>query len=163
MAQNRKSFEIALKKGEIGEKIVVDLLEKKGWIVYTPFTKGKAHYFDILATFNKENAIAVDVKTKARLNKWAAQGIDIRHYEQYLAFMNNHNVPFYLVFVDDKCGDVHLADIKNLKNPIYPNRKIIAWRLSEMKYIMNIGEEKVRELSKYDQRNYEFDPKQHIN
>ena len=156
--QKQKSFEIALKKGELGEKIVVQLLEKKGWIVYTPFTKNKAHYFDILATLNKEKAIAIDVKTKARLNKWKAQGIDLRHYKQYMKFMENHNVPFYLVFVDDKLGDVHLADIKNLCNPIFPNKKIIAWHLSDMKYIMNIGEDKIKELSKYDQRNYKFNP-----
>ena len=156
--QKQKSFDVALKKGEIGENIIINLLEKKGWIVYTPFTKGKAHYFDILATYKKEKAIAIDVKTKARLNKWSAQGIDLRHYNQYKKFIENHKVPFYLVFIDDKLGDVHLADIENLSNPIYPNEKIIAWRLSDMKYIMNIGKDAIKELSKYDQRNYKFNP-----
>lgn len=157
--QKQKSFEVALKKGELGEKIIINLLEKKGWIVYTPYTKDKAHYFDILATYRKERAIAIDVKTKARLNNWAAQGIDVRHYKQYKKFMETHNVPFYLVFIDDKCGDVHLADLDKLSKPIYPNNKIIAWKLTDMKYIMNIGKDAIKKLSKYDQRNYKYNPK----
>lgn len=158
MGLNQKSFEISLKKGEIGEFIVTQLLEDRGWIVYKPFTKGKAHYFDILATYEKEKVIAIDVKTKARLNKWSAQGIDIKHYDQYLRFTSKHKVPFYLVFIDDKSGDVHLADIGKLNNPIYPNEKIIAWRLDEMKHVMKISKEQIAELSKYDQRNYEYNP-----
>lgn len=156
--QKQKSFKKALKKGELGEKIITELLENKGWIVYTPFTKDKAHYFDILATYEKEKVIAIDVKTKARLNKWAAQGINVTHYNQYLHFMNTNKVPFYLIFIDDKCGDVHLADLRNLKEPIYPNKKIIAWRLKDMKYVMNIGKDNISKLSQYDQRNYKYKP-----
>ena len=81
-----KSFEVALKKGEIGEQIIREYLEKKGWIVYFPFTKDKAHAFDILATKNKEKVFALDVKTKARLNNWPAQGINIKSYKEYLSF-----------------------------------------------------------------------------
>jgi Holliday junction resolvase-like predicted endonuclease len=155
---NLTSFEKALKKGEIGEKIISDYLEKKGWIVYRPFTKNKAHYFDILATMNKERVIAIDVKTKARFNKWKAQGIDIKHHNQYLDFMKMAKVPFYLIFVDDKLGDVYLADIGNLKNGFKPAPNIIAWYLDDMKYMFKISEKMIQELSEYDQRNYEFKP-----
>jgi Holliday junction resolvase len=161
LVMNQKSFEIALKKGLIGEKIIMNYLEDKGWIVYTPFTKNKAHYFDILATKNKEKVIAIDVKTKARFNKWAAQGIDVRHYKQYLDFMEMAKVPFYLIFVDDKLGDVHLADISELKNGFNPNKKIIAWMLKDMKFMFRISEDMIKKLSKYDQRNYEFKPNYH--
>ena len=61
-----KNFQTALIKGEIGEQIVTQYLEKKGWIVYFQFTKNKAHAFDMLCTYNKEKVIALDVKTKAR-------------------------------------------------------------------------------------------------
>ena len=105
-----KNFEIALKKGDLGENIVSEFLQKKGWIVYRPFTKDKAHYFDMLCTLNKEKVIAIDVKTKARLNNWNAQGIDIRSYNQYLNFVKQTSINFYLIFVDDKNGEVHLAD-----------------------------------------------------
>lgn len=155
------SFEIALKKGEIGENIVSDYLEKKGWIIYRPFTKDKAHYFDMLCTFNKDKAIAIDVKTKARLNKWAAQGIDLRHYNQYMNFVEKTNVKFYLIFVDDKTGDVHLADIAKLQDPIYPTPYIIAWKLSDMVYLFKITQSDIDRLSNYDQRSYKFNPKSH--
>jgi hypothetical protein len=153
-----KKFEIALKKGDLGENIVSEFLQKKGWIVYRPFTKDKAHYFDMLCTLNKEKVIAIDVKTKARLNNWNAQGIDIRSYNQYLNFVKQTSINFYLIFVDDKNGEVHLADLVKLKNPIYPNQKIIAWPVNEMKYLFSISENDIERLSIYDQRNYEFKP-----
>jgi hypothetical protein len=152
-------FQKALKKGDIGEDIVTEFLEKKGWIIYRPFTKDKAHYFDMLCTLNKEKVIAIDVKTKARLNKWAAQGINIKSYNEYLNFVEMTKVNFYLIFVDDKNGQVYLADLITLKNPIYPNSKIIAWKLDDMKYLFTISDEDIERLSKYDQRNYEFNPK----
>lgn len=155
---NQKSFEISLIKGEIGEMIITLYLEKKGWIVYKPFTKKKAHYFDILATKNKEKVLAIDVKTKARFNKWEAQGIDIKTYNEYLAFIEMAKVPFYLIFIDDKLGDVHLANIAELKNGFYPNKKIIAWYLKDMKFMFKLNQKMIDLLSEYDQRNYEFNP-----
>ena len=93
-----KSFEIALKKGDIGEKIIQEYLENKGWIVYRPFTKNKSHYFDMLCTFEKEKVLAIDVKTKARFNKWEAQGINVKSYNEYINFIKT------IEFVSFKLG-----------------------------------------------------------
>lgn len=158
MEQKRKSFETALKKGEIGEIIIQEFLEKRGWIVYRPFTKDKAHYFDALATKNKEKVIAIDVKTKARLNNWRAQGINIKSYNEYKKFINKINVPFYLFFIDDKCGDVYTAELSKLRNSFNPTPYIIAWYLEDMFYLFNIGEDNIKLLSEYDQRNYKYNP-----
>lgn len=152
-------FKTSLIKGEIGEEIVTEYLEKKGWIVYRPYTKDKAHYFDMLCTFQKEKTIAIDVKTKARLNKWNAQGINIKAYNEYLNFVHKTNVNFYLIFVDDKNGDVHSADITKLKNSIAVNNNIIAWPVTEMKHLFTISDKDINRISEYDQRNYKFDPK----
>jgi len=152
-----RNFEISLKKGELGENIIREYLEKKGWIVYFPFTKNKAHAFDMLCTFKKEKVFALDVKTKARLNKYPAQGIDIKSYNEYLKFRKTMNINFYLVFVDDKNGDVHCFEIgKKIKN--FKIGKIIFWYLTDMRYLFNIGNENIIKLSKYDQRNYVFNP-----
>lgn len=156
--QKRQNFETSLKKGAIGEQIIQKMLEDKGWIVYTPFKKDKAHYFDMLATYEKARVIAIDVKTKARLNKWPAQGIDINTYNQYMAFVNSSKVPFFLCFIDDKVGDIHACNIEKLVNPIHINNRTIAWSLSQMKLIGNIGNDKINELSEYDQRNYTYNP-----
>lgn len=152
------NFDIAMQKGELGEKIIRDFLQKKGWVVYFPFTKDKAHFFDMLCTFDKDKVIAIDVKTKARLNKWNAQGINKLHYEQYLSFVEKSNVNFYLIFIDDKTGEVYACDISKLKNPIFPNPKIIAWELKQMKFLFKITENQINELTKFDQRNYNFKP-----
>ena len=150
-------FDIALKKGELGEDIIRKYLEQKGWIVYFPFTKNKAHAFDMLCTYKKEKVIAIDVKTKARLNKYAAQGIDIRSYNEYMFFKKTMNIIFLLVFVDDKNGDVHAFEIgKEMEN--FQIGKIIFWYLKDMKFLFNIGKEKIEELSKFDQRKYVYRP-----
>lgn len=154
-----KDFNISLKKGEIGEALFCSYMQNKGWITYRPTIIDKAHYFDLLCTLNKEKVIAFDIKTKARLNKWNAQGINLIHYNQYMNFVNNSKIPFYLVFIDDKIGTVHCADITNLKNPIYPNHSIIAWDICQMHYLFTIDKNAINELSKYDQRNYLFNPK----
>lgn len=159
MEQKQTSFNIALKKGELGENIIQNYLENKGWIVYRPFTKDKAHYFDIIATKDKEKVIAIDIKTKARLNNWAAQGINIKAYNEYIKFANTINVPFYLIFIDDKSGDVHLAELIKLKNEFNPTPYIIAWPLTEMTFMFNIGQDNINELSKLDQRNYNYKPR----
>ncbi len=147
------------KKGLLGEKIITKYLEKKGWIVYNPTTKDKAHYFDILATKNKKKVIAIDVKTKARLNNWNAQGIDFKHYKQYLKFTKDTSVPFWLFFVDDKTGRVHCSDITKLKDGFFPCSSIIAWRLTQMYFLFKISEEDILNISKLDTRNYNFNPK----
>lgn len=160
MEQKQRSFETAIKKGEIGEDIVRCYLENRGWIVYYPFTKDRAHYFDMMATFNKDKVVAIDVKTKARLNKWNAQGIDRRHHCEYMAFIEKTKVPFYIIFIDDKNGDVYALDLKNANDGFTPGgaNHIIAWYLNTMKFLFNIGEDKINELSKYDQRNYKYNP-----
>jgi hypothetical protein len=146
------------KKGDIGENIIKEYLEKRGWIIYKPFTKDKAHFFDMLCTFEKQKVIAIDVKTKARLNKWNAQGINLRHYNEYLNFTNITNIPFYLIFVDDKLGTVHCAELKKMINPIFPNDDIIAWDLSQMQHMFNISNDQIKLLSEFDERNYIFKP-----
>ena len=159
MAQNHTSFEIALKKGELGESIIREYLENKGWVVYFPFTKDRAHYFDMLATKDKGAVIACDVKTKARLNYMPSTGINVKTLNQYQQFVSKTGVPFFLVFIDDKSGDVHSMDIRSMpEGQLIAGGKIIVWPVASMKYLFNIGGENVERLSAYDQRNYEYAP-----
>ena len=154
----RTSFEVSKTKGEIGEKIIQEYLEGRGYVVYFPHTKDRAHYFDMLATLNKDKVIAVDVKTKARFNKWPAQGINLKSYNEYMEFVKKTNVPFLLIFVDDKSGEVHAAKITELKEAFYPIKNIIAWPLKQMQHLFTLTAEQVKELSQYDQRSYEYKP-----
>lgn len=152
------SDKIQVKKGDIGEEIIKTYLENKGWIVYKPVTNG-AHYFDMFCTKNKNKIIALDVKTKARLNKFEATGIDIRHYNDYKRVMENLSVEFYLFFVDDKNGMVHCQELSKLPKPFKITNTIYAWYLKDMIYLFTLTDEYIKKLSTFDSRNYKYNPK----
>ena len=147
-----------VKKGNIGENIIINFLEEKGFIIYKPITKA-AHWIDIFATKNKNEIYAIDVKTKARFNKWNAQGIDVKHYKDYKRLQKKCNINFYLFFVDEKNGEIHCADLNKLSEGFCPNNeKIIAWSLDEMKKVHTLTEKQKEQLTKHDTRNYEYKP-----
>ena len=151
------SDKIQVKKGDLGEEIIKNYLESKGWIVYKPITD-KAHYFDMFCTKNKNKVIALDVKTKARLNKYEATGIDIRHYNDYKRASEDIGIDFYLFFVDDKNGMVHCQELKKLPKPFKINEKIYAWYLKDMIHLFTLSNEIIKNLSKFDSRNYLYKP-----
>tara|TARA_R100001440_G_scaffold3710_1_gene8780 strand:+ start:811 stop:1281 length:471 start_codon:yes stop_codon:yes gene_type:complete len=147
-----------VKKGDLGQEIVVKILEEEGLQVMTHKKTSGAHWFDIIAARKKEEIFCIDVKTKSRLNKWKAQGIDIKHYKDYMNVIKKYNIQFWLFFVDDKNGDIHAANLKTLKNPIYPNKEIIAWSLDQMHKVDKIKKEEIKKLTSFDTRNYKYNP-----
>ena len=170
METTRKSFDVALIKGEIGEQIVKAWLEKKGLVVYRPETEG-VHAFDMLAIKDKRCCVALDVKSKARRNKYPDTGIDLRHYETYTAFSEKHNMPFWIVFVDEMIGEIYGNTLAELDKPRtdsgkqYPLRwngrdgkTTVYWPLSAMKHVHTLTEAERLKLSSFSQRNYEYAP-----
>lgn len=164
-----KSFDVALQKGEIAEQYVKDILEKRGYIVYRPVTD-KAHAFDMLCIKDKKRAIALDVKAKARLNKWPATGVNEKHYQVYKAFSEAHNMPFYLVFVDEQMKKVYGHEIKYLDQKrvvdgkTYPfhigkNKNIRVWPISAMYLFGDLDEICAESLRSMSQRGYSYEPK----
>jgi len=163
----QRNFEIALKKGKVGEHIVRKHLEHKGWVVYQPETSG-AHCFDILALLNKKNAIALDVKAKSRMNKYPATGIDQRHFEEYKNFSEKHLMPFWVVFVDEMQRTVYGNTIEELEKSrtvegiAYPFVMQIAkpvriWPLVAMKHIANLGDSDQADLLALNQRKHVYE------
>ncbi len=169
MVTTQTSFQIKLEKGKIGEDIVRKKLEEKGWIVYCPFTTDKPHAFDMLATLNKERCIALDVKAKARMNKFPATGINIEHYEQYKRFGEKHLMPFWIVFVDEQTNEIYGDTIENLSkecvinNINYPfimktkfGKDIILWPIDNMHKFGNISQDESNNLKKFNTRSHEY-------
>jgi len=164
----QRNFEIALAKGEVGEMVVRRHLERKGWIVYKPHTEG-AHAFDILAIFKKRTAIAIDVKSKSRMNKFPATGIEQRHFEEYRAFSEKHRMPFWVVFVDESQRTVYGNALSALEVPRfvsgtqYPfimqttRSTLHLWPLDAMKHIANLDDESASQLTSLSQRNYTYE------
>lgn len=156
--ENTKQF----KKGKLGEEIVRNYLELKGFICYTPVTRNKAHCFDMLIIKNKLETIALDVKTKSRLNKYNATGVDYKSYLEYKKWSNYTNLPFYLFFVDDRSGEVHYNNLENLNETNgfkISNDKIIVWEINQMQFLFNINDKNIlNQLQQYDTRTYTYNP-----
>lgn len=167
METTRKSFDVALAKGEYGEKIVRQILEEKGFVVYKPYTNG-AHAFDVLAIKDKQKCIALDVKAKARRNAYPDTGINLSHYSVYKAFSESHRMPFWLVFVDEAMGQIYGNCLEELDKPrmvngqSYPfvwrgnNSGTIYWPLKAMILFRELSNSDVQELKSLSQRTHEY-------
>lgn len=160
----RPSFEVALEKGEYAESIIREYLESFGYVVYFPFTKDRAHAFDMLATLGKEKVLALDVKAKARLNRHPMTGINERTWNEYRNFSLKCGVPFKLVFVDEHPSErrVYGQDLAALGAPdkiLNEGRPkaIYLWNLSRMVDMFMLTDEHVQELTRLSQRNYSYE------
>ena len=157
------NFSTCMNKGDLGELFFKEFLERRGWVVYKPTVTDRAHFCDIFATRGKRELILADVKTKARLNKTNATGINLSAYNDYLHFAKNYPIPFHLVFVNDKDGEVHSCNILTLEKSksgfLISNDRIICWPISVMRKLFTLNDEQVASLSAYDQRNYAYSPK----
>lgn len=148
-----------VKKGDIGEKIIHNYLSKKLLTIYSPTTQN-SHICDGIVFKSEKLFFLYDVKTKGKTNIHNAQGIDKIHFNRYNELMNQLKIPFFIYFVDDHNGDVHLADLQKLNVKGYINIKkdgsIIGWDVENLKYLFTIDQEKINELNKYNTRNYSY-------
>jgi len=164
----RPSFEQALVKGAMGEALVRSILEQKGWVVYQPITEG-AHAFDMLSIKDKDKAIAIDVKAKAKMEYYDATGVNLCHFEQYRAFSERHLMPFWIIFVDESLNMIYGNEISELEQPavgkdgrVYPLTKTFQqatrlWAMSRMKFIGEIDAGAAECLKSVSQRNPKYE------
>jgi len=157
-----------VQKGNLGERIVQVALEKKGYIVYRAITQ-KAHGFDFLAVKDKKVFIVAEVKSKARMNKFKATGIDVRHLDDYLYVMEAQSMDVVLFFVNEHPPEnrVYCQKLKTLMTPCvedgieYPNfgiaKGIVLFPLSKMVEVQKLNEEEASELARLSSRNYNYE------
>jgi len=69
--------------GNIGERIIKNILEDLGNVVYSTNTN-KAHGVDFFVMNSKVNAFCVEVKTERRFEKYNALTINKNVFEDYL-------------------------------------------------------------------------------
>lgn len=165
--QNVRSWEIASQKARIAEEIVWQYLERLGYIVYRPISEG-AHAFDILAVKDKKKVIIAEVKAKARRNYYPDTGINHRHYQEYKAIANKHNLNVFLFFVDEMLEMIygnwlHILECKcKIKHKgkliDYPllEKGIIYFPLSKMIRICDLKVEESEALKSKSQRSYSY-------
>jgi len=156
-----------VKKGNIGEAIVLKSLESKGYIVYKAVTDA-AHAFDFLAIKDKKVFLIAEIKSKARLNKYEATGIDTRHFEEYLNIFNTQKIDVIIFFVDEhpKEERIYCQKLSELIKPKiiqgvdYPNTRIskgiVLFSMSDMINVQKLSKEQLAELKKYSSRSYDY-------
>jgi Holliday junction resolvase len=163
------NFEVSLRKGTLAEEIIREKLEERGWVVYRPKTAG-AHCFDMLCMKNKKEVIAIDVKSKARMNKFPATGIDYKNFLEYKSFSETHLINFWVIFVDEFkqmiYGNtiVELEKLRTENGKNYPfmmetkrGAKIRLWPLSAMLKIADLDDKQSENLKCLNQRNYNYE------
>ena len=154
-----------VKKGNIGEAIVEQYLQKRGFVVYKPVGQD-AHLCDrFCATPNKKHIIIADVKTKARRTKYPDTGFNISHYEQYKAASKKYNLPIFIYFVDEAKQKIYGNKLTELEKDVfiqhegktlkYPMKweKIIYFPLKLMITVHALTDLECEELKKYSTRN----------
>lgn len=157
-----------VKKRNIGERIIKELLEKEGYIVYETTTEG-AHGFDKFAMKNKETIIYVECKSKARRNKYPDTGIDIKHYNDYKRISEKYNMDIYIFFIDEMLGEIYGNWLRELEKPTkiihksvtinYPlkSKGIIYFPLINMnRNIRKLNKHEIQLLRQYSTRNYDY-------
>jgi len=149
-----------VKKGSIGEKIVNEILTKKGYIVYRPITEG-AHKIDFFA--HKEDAdkkvIAVEAKAKKRMCYYCETGFNYNSFLHYKEIQEKHNMDTYVYFIDDFEEYVYGAWLSDLGDgrritTIYDD--VIVWSLGKMELHRKLTSEEIIELAKYTKENYDY-------
>jgi Holliday junction resolvase len=166
-ANSSWNSKIEVKKGNRGEQIVYEFLKKKGWIVYKAVTDG-SHCFDFFFFIDRRELRVIEVKTKAKRNKYPDTGFALKHYEEYKRIMERHNLEIYIVFVDEGSGDIYGNFLRKLEEPkvlfinnkqmIYPNVcfDTIYFPVENMVTIAKLNEQDVDYLKTYSKRSYEY-------
>jgi len=174
-----------VKKGNFGERIVKDYLEKEGYVVYTTKSIGSHLCDGFVSNKNKKEIFIGDVKSKARRNIYPDTGIDEKYYNNYKELSMKYNMPFFLYFIDEGMKKIYgnRLDVLEIERTIlyeydngkgkesfpitYPSPKIdskgnniVYFPLCCMKEMNNITSEDVEILKDLSRRSIEYKPNQ---
>lgn len=135
------------RKGMIGEAIVRQRLEASGWQV-TQFTYNSPHIFDMFChKMNTGQSMAVEVKTKSRMKYYDETGISHRHFERYLKWIENHDMPFWIMFVDHCIGCVFAGDFRSLVfKPMSKRGDSVTWQMRHLTKWQDLTAEEVESI-----------------
>lgn len=163
---------ITVKKGNIGELIVDQELERRGFIIFKPTTKG-AHGFDRLCVKDKRVAVIGETKTKAKREYYDDTGINYSHYLDYKRMFEKYNLDTLLFFVDEQMGKIYynklsVLDVQNVflrngKGLVYPLKQgnIIYFHMDLMITLCKLTGEQVKLLSDFTTKNKSYLPYNH--
>ena len=149
MAMTQENFNQSrhFRKGMIGEAIVRGRLESNGWQV-TQFTYDSPHIFDMFChKMSSGQSMAVEVKTKSRMKYYDETGISYAHFKRYLKWIENHDMPFWIMFVDHSVGSVFAGDFRKLSlKPMNKRGDSVTWETRYMQKWQDLTEEEIQSI-----------------
>ena len=150
----------SVKKGNIGESLVIEYLANKGFMPYSPAAPGPHPFDHLVASKNKRTIFIADSKTKAARRYYPDTGINIEHYEEYTYIQNKYNIKVYIFFVDEEKKKIYGNWLSELEKPTtvnhnekkinYPlkQKNIIYFPLCHTKPVVDIPEGDILEMRK---------------
>ena len=153
---------VSVKKGDIGERIIREMFEKIGYIIYQPITAAP-HAVDFFAVKKKQKIVAIEVKTKPRLKYYPATGFNIKSFREYQKFQELYpRIKVFLLFVDEVLGQVYgnylekLAAKTVIDDNIYPKEinDVIIFPLKNMEVFRKLTQEEIANIRSYTRSNY---------
>lgn len=129
MKQTSFNDKITTRKGNVGERIVDEYLKARGWSIYKTGEGDGPHAFDRLAVKDKKHIIIAEVKSKAKMNKYDATGINETHFQEYLKIYQKYGIEIFLFFVDESPGieAVYYQRLSRLIEPSKNDRDLICY------------------------------------
>lgn len=145
MKQNFQALETT-KKGNVGEYLVKNLIERSGWLIYQP-AEDMPHLIDFIC-MKKDGAqiIAVDVKTYPRRYCCPDTGIDTRDFEKYQGFERESGIPVHLVFVDEIEQAVYGGRLRYLARYASPDGRKVYFPLERMRLHRHLFADELEEI-----------------
>ena len=127
-----------VKIGDIGEDMIKDYLEKKGYIIYKPISNC-SHPIDIISFNNTDSMSFNEVKVKPRRWRYNDTGVDLRSWRRYVKLINEYKTNLNIYFIDEyeNCiYSIFLNDIyKNGQYKVSTTDQIVYFDLEQTQFI----------------------------
>lgn len=145
-----------VKKGNIGERIVNELLSKDNYIIYRPITNG-SHKIDFFAhkQDSDKNIICVEAKSKKRMACYIETGFNYSNYLHYIEIQEKYGIDTYVYFIDDFEECIYGSWLKDLGEGNKMG-EVITWPLQKMQFHRWLNENELIELKEYTKENYDY-------
>lgn len=144
------------KKGDVGEEIVEQELNERGYTIYKPISSGR-HNFDRLIMNYQDKGFLLEIKTKPRRIYHPDTGIDIKKYWQYKDCETN-GMKIFIIFVDELTKSIYGNYLQILdKNSVRDIKdKKIYFQLSDMKTFRNLTDDEVKRIKEHSTINKKY-------